>query len=162
MKRAAFLGLCFLLAAGCRRGVPSEAGPRDIDQDSPAQGQATLTNSIDMKLTLIPAGEFLMGSADSDPGARDDEKPRHRVRITRPFYLGTYEVTQEEYARVMGGTTCFFSPAGPGKEKVEGLNTARLPAEQVRWTDAVEFCRRLTEMPEEKRASPSSGGRTPP
>ena len=41
-----------------------------------------------MKLVLIPAGEFLMGSPDSDKDAEDDEKPPHRVRITRPFYLG--------------------------------------------------------------------------
>ena len=42
----------------------------------------TITNSIGMRLTLIPAGTFLMGSPDSDKDAEDDEKPRHRVRIT--------------------------------------------------------------------------------
>ena len=49
-----------------------------------------ITNSIGMKLVLIPAGEFLMGSPDSDKDAADDEKPQHRVRITRPFYLGVH------------------------------------------------------------------------
>ena len=48
---------------------------------------------------LIPAGEFLMGSPDSDKDAEDDEKPQHRVRITRPFYLGVYEVTQRSTRR---------------------------------------------------------------
>jgi formylglycine-generating enzyme required for sulfatase activity len=111
-----------------------------------------LINTIGMKLALIPDGEFLMGSPVSDKEARDDEKPQHRVRITRPFYLGVYEVTQEEYQRVTGTNPSFFSPDGPGKDKVAGLDTRRFPAEQVRWPDAVEFCRRLSELPDEKKA----------
>ena len=55
-----------------------------------------------MTLTLIPAGAFLMGSPDDDKDAEGDEKPQHRVRITRPFYLGVYEVTQAQYEAVMG------------------------------------------------------------
>ena len=55
-----------------------------------------------MTLKLIPAGEFLMGSPDDDKDADNDEKPQHRVRITRPFYLGVYEVTQAQYEAVMG------------------------------------------------------------
>ena len=54
-----------------------------------------------MKLTLIEAGEFMMGFDVSDPDAEDDEfvdkaagrKDKHRVRITKPFYLGVTEVT---------------------------------------------------------------------
>ena len=59
-----------------------------------------ITNSIGMKLVLIPAGEFLMGSPDGDDqAAGDDEKPQHRVRITRPFYLGATEVTRGQFRR---------------------------------------------------------------
>ena len=54
-----------------------------------------------MKLVLIPAGEFLMGSPDSDKDAQADEKPQHRVRITRPFYLGATEVTVGQFRRVV-------------------------------------------------------------
>jgi formylglycine-generating enzyme required for sulfatase activity len=60
-----------------------------------------IVNSIDMKLTLIPAGEFQMGSPNSDSEASINEKPQHLVKITQPFYLGVYEVTQEQYERVM-------------------------------------------------------------
>jgi formylglycine-generating enzyme required for sulfatase activity/outer membrane protein assembly factor BamB len=111
-----------------------------------------LTNSIGMKLVCIPAGTFLMGSGDADPDAQPDEKPRHRVRITRPVYLGAFEVTQEEYQKVMGINSSFFSETGLGKDKVKGLDTKRLPAEQVRWLDAVEFCRRLSARPQERKA----------
>lgn len=111
-----------------------------------------LANSIGMKLVRIQPGEFLMGSPDADPEARADEKPRHKVRITRPFYLSVYEVTQAEYARNLGKNPGFFSPASPGRAQVEGLDTARFPTEQVTWTDAVAFCRRRTELPAEKQA----------
>ena len=59
----------------------------------------TLTNSIGMKLKLIPAGDFLMGSAPSDKEAFDDEKPWHWARITQPFYLGIHEVTRGQFRR---------------------------------------------------------------
>jgi formylglycine-generating enzyme required for sulfatase activity len=52
-----------------------------------------------MKLVLIPAGEFMMGSPAGDDQAHDSEKPQHRVRITRPFYLGTTEVTRGQFRR---------------------------------------------------------------
>ena len=50
-----------------------------------------------MTLVLVPAGEFLMGSPETDPEARPNEKPRHRVVITRPFYLGAHEVTVGQF-----------------------------------------------------------------
>ena len=61
-----------------------------------------------MVLVRIDPGEFWMGSPDSDKDAKADEKPRHRVRITRPFYLGKYEVTQAEYKAVTGEESELF------------------------------------------------------
>jgi len=92
-----------------------------------------ITNSIGIKLVLVPAGEFLMGSPDSDRNAYEDERPQHPVKITRPFYLGVTEVTQEQYERVMD----------ENPSKFEG--DPQRPVETVRWKDAVEFCRRLSE-----------------
>ena len=80
-----------------------------------------VTNSIGMKFVLVPPGEFLMGSPDSDTDGQSDEKPQHRVRITRPFYLGAYEVTQGEYERVMGANPSYFAKGGGGA----GLVSAR-------------------------------------
>ncbi len=125
-----------------------------------------ITNSIGMKLVLIPPGEFDMGSPkelieeelkrpDNDQWYKEhlpDEGPQHRVRITRPFYLGTYLVTQEEYQRVIGTNPSEFSATGNSVSKVAGQDTKRFPVECVSWDNAVEFCRKLSEAPEEKAA----------
>ena len=65
----------------------------------------------------------MMGSPDSDKDAEADEKPRHRVRITRPFYLGKYEVTQAEYEAVMGRESEHFKgkPKNPVENRFPGL-----------------------------------------
>jgi formylglycine-generating enzyme required for sulfatase activity len=96
-----------------------------------------IINSIGMKLALIPAGEFQMGSPDSEPD-RNDNETQHLVNITKPFYLGVYEVTQQQYEKVMG------SRPWQGKQYVkEGVD---YPAVYVSHDDAVEFCRRLSKQ----------------
>ena len=104
-------------------------GTRRKSTQASKDAPKTITNSIGMKLVLIPAGEFLMGSPDSDKDARDDEKPQHRVRITRPFYLGVTEVTQGQYRAVTGQSPSNFKGSDD------------LPVEQVSWTDAVAILR---------------------
>jgi len=91
-----------------------------------------ITNSIGMKLKLIPPGEFLMGSS------------KNEVRITDPFYLGMYEVTQAEYEKVMGKNPSWFPMRGGDATHVSGEDTSRHPVENVSWNDAVEFCKRLS------------------
>ena len=122
------------------------------------------TNSIGMKLVLIPPGEFDMGSPKelveeerrlhgSDGWYRKHlpgESPQHRVRITKPYWLGVTEVTQEEYQRVMGSNPSKFSATAKGKGKVAGQDMKRFPVENVTWDEAVEFCRKLSSLPEEK------------
>ncbi len=98
-----------------------------------------LTNSIGIKLALIPPGEFLMGSPDSDSVASSNEKPQHRVQIAKPFYLGLYEVTQAQYQKVVGSNPSMF--------KGESL-----PVETVSWEDAMAFCTKLSEVAEERAA----------
>ena len=67
-----------------------------------------MTNSIGMKFVLIPPGEFMMGMPEDETGRTACEGPQHRARITKPFYMGAYAVTQEEYERVMGGNSSWF------------------------------------------------------
>jgi nephrocystin-3 len=97
----------------------------------------TVINSIDMKLVTIPAGEFLMGSAEDCPFGDPVEEFQHRVRITRPFLLGLHQVTQSQYERVTGGNPSFFK--GPD-----------LPVEHLTWNDAQRFCELLSDLPEER------------
>ena len=86
-------------------------------------------NSIGMTFRLIPAGTFRMGWEKGG----DREKPVHEATISRPFYLGEHEVTQEQYERVMGTNPSHFQ----GRHR---------PVETVSWEDAREFCRRLSEL----------------
>ena len=98
--------------------------------------------STGMKLALIHAGTFAMGSPHDEANRRDDERP-HDVRISSAFLLGTNEVTQGEYRQVMGAEPGWFSPQGEGKAKIGDTLTDRFPVESVTWFDALEFCNRL-------------------
>jgi sulfatase modifying factor 1 len=97
-----------------------------------------ITNSVGMVLVPIPADEFMMGSPDSDKAAGSHEKPQHLVKITKPFYLGVNEVTQQQYEKVMG--------ASPWQGKDNVKEGSDYPAVYVSWNDAVEFCRKLSEQ----------------
>jgi formylglycine-generating enzyme required for sulfatase activity len=134
-------------------GLGTEEKPAKIpDSEKLApvvKSEKMITNSIGMKLALIPSGEFMMGSPDDEKGANADEKPRHQVRITKPFYLGVTEVTQSQYKKVIEKNPSYFSSSGVGKVAVAGQNTSQYPVENVSWEDAVEFCRRLSELSEE-------------
>lgn len=113
---------------------------------------STVENSLGMQFVLIPAGEFLMGS-DEDEVRRYEDEYQHPVRLTQPYYLARYEVTQAQYEQVMGANPSYFSAEGAGRRRVVGVDTTQLPVEQVSWLDAVEFCRRLTALADEQAAA---------
>jgi len=120
-----------LLLAGCS----IQKNQKSDQPEAAAAGGEVLTNSIGMKLKLIPAGSFMMGSPESEK-YRVSNEVLHKVTLTKPFYLGVYEVTQEQYMKVMGTNPSQFK--GPKK-----------PAEMVSWDDAKAFCEKLSEL--EKR-----------
>jgi len=82
-----------------------------------------IKSALDMELIWCPPGSFIMG-----PGG--DDSPAHPVILTKGFYLGKYEVTQEQYEKVTG--------TNPSKFKGD-----KLPVEMVTWNDAVAFCELL-------------------
>lgn len=112
---------------------------------SSAQPPKEITNSIGMKLVLIPKGQFMMGSPESEEG-RDKDENQHEVTISKDYYLGVYEVTQAQYEKVMGKNPSYFQGA------IVGNKNADLPVDRVSWEDAVEFCKKLSDLPEEKKA----------
>jgi formylglycine-generating enzyme required for sulfatase activity len=70
------------------------------------------------------------------------------VILAQPLYIGVHEVTQQEYAAVMGSNPSYFAGTGPDTdlvEKLAGLNTANHPVEGVSSYDAAEFCTRLSQ-----------------
>jgi serine/threonine-protein kinase len=109
-----------------------------------------LGDNVKLELVLIPAGEFMMGGKHTPEeifrrGERREEiqwatakvidcyrreHPRHRVRMSRPYYLGRTEVTQRQWKQVMGTAPSKFK--GP-----------LLPVEQVNWGGCREFARKL-------------------
>jgi len=101
---------------------PGPPAPKEITFD--------LAGGVTLEMVLIPAGSFLMGSPDSDSRAHPSEKPQRHVRITRPFYLGKHEVTQEQWEAVMGYNPSRFT--GP-----------KNPVEQVSWEDCQGFLEKL-------------------
>ena len=123
--------------------------------DLPLERELNLGSGVTMRLVLVPPGEFEMGSQAAEPKRRQDEQ-QHRVRMTRPFYMGTTEVTLAQYRAFLrdggnaGGVTwyqpdCPLRQGGsyPLAENVFGY-TERQPMVGVNWHAATDFCRWLS------------------
>jgi formylglycine-generating enzyme required for sulfatase activity/serine/threonine protein kinase len=111
--------------------------------------EPSVKNSIGMELVLIPPGEFAMGASDLEPKAGTNEKPQHRVRISRAFYVGKLEVLQAEYQTVVGSNPSKFnknSKVDIFKRKVGNLDTDRFPVDSVSWHQAIDFCNKLSAL----------------
>lgn len=106
---------------------------------------ACLSPSTKLRLAYIGEGEFKMGSPPKESDRFMDEA-QHRVRISRPFLLGTREVTQQQFIDVMGFNPSWFAPGAGGGAKIPGVKWRELPVEQVSWFDAIAFCNRLSVM----------------
>ncbi|PCJ16855.1 MAG: hypothetical protein COB02_15245 [Candidatus Cloacimonadota bacterium] len=85
-----------------------------------------------IELIKIPEGKFMMGSLKSEVGSIKNERPRHNVEITKAFYMGIYEVTQEQWKTIMG-------------DNPSGFLGDDLPVEQVSWNDVRDFIIKLNE-----------------
>lgn len=142
MNRVSLLMACFVLtfSACSSRPDPKQEGiaiePTMMKPADPKAGDV-VTNSIGMKFAYIPAGEFTMGSPREEQNRGAEEQ--HQVKISKAFYLGIYELKQREHDKVMGKQSWVF--ADPDN-----------PANNISWDDAVEFCKRLSEIAEEKQA----------
>jgi formylglycine-generating enzyme required for sulfatase activity len=92
-----------------------------------------LPNGVTLEMVNLPAGQFLMGSPDSDSDAQSREKPQHQVKLNS-FAIGKYPVTQAQYQAVMGKNPSRFK------------NNPQNPVEKVSWDDAQAFCRKLSQI----------------
>ena len=100
-----------------------------------------LAKEVKLDMVWIKPGTFMMGSPKDELG-RFDNETQHEVTLTKGYWLGKYEVTQEQYKAIMGKNPSEFV----------GDN---LPVEQVSWDEAMEFCKKLTEVEKESGRLPS-------
>jgi formylglycine-generating enzyme required for sulfatase activity len=132
----------------CRRGpvAPALAGPEGRDgTDATATPHSTQPpggRSLP-GLTWIVPGQFAMGSPPEEAGRDLDEGPQTKVTITRGFWMGTREVTQEEYRTVQGANPSTF------------VGDPQRPVERVTWREAMDYCDRLTRLQAEAGALPA-------
>jgi formylglycine-generating enzyme required for sulfatase activity len=110
----------------------------------PADAPREIENSIGMKFVLIPPGEFIMGLPDeSYDVSQFPEVAPHKVRITKSFYLGMYEVTRGEWNRIMPTSN---------RNPESGAMYDRFPVVDVSWNDAIRFCNEISALPAEQKA----------
>ena len=154
MKSLLLAMLFSLLMVGCGEEAKKEAVYEDAvqkdetkDDNTVQKDEAKDDNAAplgenftvpDLNLTMIwvKPGTFMMGSPESEAG-RSSNETQHQVTLTKGFYLGKYEVTQAQWEKVKGSNPSHFKGADR-------------PVEKVPWNDAVDFCKKLTEM--EKKA----------
>ncbi len=99
--------------------------------NQPKEANVSLGEGIKLELVLIPAGKFTMGSPKSEK-KREEIESQHEVVISKPFYLGKYEVTQEQWQAVMG-------------KNPSGVKGPKLPVTEVSWLDCQDFIKILNE-----------------
>lgn len=100
-----------------------------------------LGRGVNLAMILIPQGKFIMGSPLSEPGHKDDEL-QHQVVFSRPYFVGKYEVTQEQWEAVMGDN--------PSQTK-----GAKLPVTNISWNDCQNFISKLNAKTESNYRLPT-------
>jgi uncharacterized protein (TIGR02996 family) len=103
-----------------------------------------ITNSIGMRLVLIPPGKFRIGSPAREM-QRLEHEPLRDVVVERPFWMGVFPVTQGQFVALM--------KTNPSAHKgVDGEDTSDWPADNMSWAQARSFCNKLSRRPSEKKA----------
>ena len=131
------LGMCLVLAfvtyAECAEDAPDK---NTAETKAPKEMTLDLGNDVKMKFVLIPAGKFAMGSPKDERGRKDGEGPQHEVTITRPFYMGACEVSQQQWLAIMD--------IKPWEGKISGKEGDQYSASWLNCHEAMEFCEKLS------------------
>ena len=95
-----------------------------------ASSQTITVNGVSFKMIKVEGGTFQMGSTSGD----SNKRPIHQVTLTKDYYIGETEVTQELWTAVMGSNPSYFKSSN------------QLPVEQVSWDDCQTFITKLNEL----------------
>ena len=135
--------------------------PFDAQQAKRRQGDGNvirhfdLGSGVELELVRIPAGEFVMGQLDG----HSDERPLSRVKIGRPFWIGGFEVTNEQFHRFAPSHDSRFEPGDfiqlGVRERGPAVNLAHQPVVRVSYDQAVAFCRWLSSRTGENFSLPT-------
>lgn len=110
---------------------------QNIRAELPANIIIYLTDSVKLEMVYISPGEFFMGSPDTEAGRQSDEGPVRKVTISKGYYLGKYEVTQQQWQTIMGNNPSVFHKFPDSPQR---------PVERVSWDDSQLFLDRLNSM----------------
>lgn len=131
----AMAGVATLLAGGVAAWAPWKPIQPNVQFPESVNGRPLMTlDDLEMGFSWIPAGEFMMGASEKDPGPPfPDERPQRVVKVASAFYIQRTEVRQFQFQKVMGyNPSKFVDP--------------HRPVERVSYSEAVEFCRKASEL----------------
>jgi formylglycine-generating enzyme required for sulfatase activity len=109
------------------------------------QMSVDLGDGVKLELVWIQPGEFLMGSPANEADRKEDEE-QHKVKITKGFWMGKYEVTQAQWEQVMGNNPTAREHVGKDR-----------PVNWVSWSDCHQFLRKLNELVQNKKIKIKQG-----
>jgi len=147
--------------------------PKTANNSGPVAGKSwnlPLNKEVSISMSWIPAGTFMMGSPETEPGRKADEGPQHKVTLTHGYWLGKTEVTigqwqaitgmnvRDKVLKLLDDTTLYdfngkkmllrdfmgFDKNDP--DKVLTNEDADMPMYFVSWYEAMRFCQKLTEQ----------------
>ncbi len=115
-----------------QRKAAEEQARKEAEEQALKEMTITLAAGVEMVLMRVPAGEFMMGSQDTDKGAYDNEKPLHQVHLDE-YWIGKYPVTNRQFQ-------AYFQQSGQPKGWKFERGQEQHPAVYVSWQDAAAFC----------------------
>lgn len=135
--------LCALLLLVLIVGQIVIAGNGAAKELTRQAGEVRENGKDGLKYVWIPAGTFSMGCSTGDSECSDDEKPLHRVTLTRGFWIGQTEVTVRAYKLYAKAIGKGMPPEPTIADKVlnAGWADERMPIVDVTWDEAQEYCR---------------------
>lgn len=127
------LGAMTIAAVGLLSSCQDLSNPKEGDS---AQIEA---GNVSFEMVYVAPGDFRMGATAEQKGTEPNEIPSHDVKITKGYWIGKMEVTQEQWQQVMGKNPSLFKGEA-GKENLQ------LPVNGVTWAEAKTFTEKLSSL----------------